>query len=96
MVMKKVLCAFSVLLAIQLLASCAGDTVQFEDAPDYADYSPGYTGYTVGYDGYGDYDDGYGPSFWNPRYYFYRGYNHGYPKAKYNKCSPNSPNCLAS
>lgn len=61
-----------------VLSGCVGDKVQIQDSPDYADYSPGYTGYTVGYDGYGDYDDGYGPSFWNPRYYFYTGYNHGY------------------
>lgn len=80
--MKRMLSTITAVLAIQLLSGCAGDTIQFEDAPDYADYSPGYTGYTVGYDGYGDYDDGYGPSFWNPRYYFYTGYSHGYPKNK--------------
>lgn len=62
------------------LIGCAGNALQLQDKPDYADYSPGYTGYTVGYDGYGTYDDGYGPSFWNPRYNYYTGYSHGYPK----------------
>ncbi|OGV32386.1 MAG: hypothetical protein A3E88_05890 [Legionellales bacterium RIFCSPHIGHO2_12_FULL_35_11] len=70
-------CTLFVILTLATINGCA-NTVQFEDAPDYADYSPGYTGYTVGYDGYGTYDDGYGPSFWNPRYYFYTGDNHGY------------------
>ena len=60
------------------LVGCANDTVEFRDTTSYAQYSPGYTGYTVGYDGYGNYNDGFGPSFWNPRYYFYRGYNEGY------------------
>lgn len=76
--MKKVTSVFCSVALVALLSGCAGDRVQIQDSPDYADYSPGYTGYTVGYDGYGDYDDGYGPSFWNPRYYFYTGYNHGY------------------
>ncbi|MDF1758512.1 MAG: hypothetical protein P1U74_09485 [Legionellaceae bacterium] len=79
--MNKFICTLFVILSLVVLNGCAGDTVQFEDAPDYADYSPGYTGYTVGYDGYGTYDDGYGPSFWNPRYYFYSGHNHGYQTA---------------
>ena len=80
--MSKIIRVFFITLPLIVLSGCAGDTVQFEDAPDYADYSPGYTGYTVGYDGYGTYNDGYGPSFWNPRYYFYTGYNHGYPKGR--------------
>jgi hypothetical protein len=81
--MKKVICAITTLLILsQLLSGCAHDTVQFQDSPDYADYSPGYTGYTVGYDGYGDYNDGYGPSFWNPRYYFYSGQNYGYSNSQ--------------
>lgn len=71
------LCAFSL---CTILCGCAGDTIQFQDAPDYADYTPGYTGYTMGYDGYGDYDDGFGPSFWNPRYYFYTNGLQGYRK----------------
>lgn len=71
---------FCVSLLCITLSGCAGTTLQIEDKPDFSDYSPGYTGYTVGYDGYGDYDDGYGPSFWNPRYYYYSGYNHGYPE----------------
>ena len=82
--MNKVICAISTVILLQLLTGCAKDTIQFEDSPDYADYSPGYTGYTVGYDGYGDYDDGYGPSFWNPRYYFYTGQNYGYSKNRSN------------
>lgn len=80
--MKSVFCAIFVLCLVGLVTGCAQDTVQFADSPDYADYSPGYTGYTVGYDGYGDYNDGYGPSFWNPRYYFYRDHNYGYTKNK--------------
>lgn len=71
---------FSVISLCIVLNGCASNTLQFQDKPDYADYSPGFTGYTVGYDGYGTYDDGYGPSFWNPRFYYYSGYNHGYPQ----------------
>lgn len=74
---------FAALTICAVLSGCAGDTIQIQDKPDYADYSPGYTGYTQGYDGYGDYDDGYGPSFWNPRYYYYSGYNHGYGQNHY-------------
>lgn len=81
--MKKIICILFGISSLLLLSGCAGDTVQIQDAPDYADYSPGYTGYTVGYDGYGTYDDGYGPSFWNPRNYYYTGYNHGYRNGSY-------------
>ncbi len=67
-----------VLLFAVALSGCAKDAVVVRDTVNYDDYSPGYTGYTQGYDGYGNYNDGYGPSFWNARYYFYSGYNHGY------------------
>ncbi len=76
--MKKIIILLFGLFSLTVLSGCVGNTMQVQDATDYSDYSPGYTGYTVGYDGYGDYDDGYGPSFWNPRYYFYTGYNQGY------------------
>lgn len=78
-----------------VLCSCVPDRVQFNDTTDLGGrnpifssyngygYSPGFTGYTQGYDGYGDYDDGFGPSFWNPRFYFYRGGMHGYSKYPY-------------
>lgn len=82
-IMKKVICVLFGVFSLLVLSGCAGDTVQIQDSPDYADYSPGYTGYTVGYDGYGTYDDGYGPSFWNPRKNFYSGYNHGYRNGYY-------------
>jgi hypothetical protein len=78
--MNKIICILFITLSLGLLSGCAGDTVQFEDAPDYANYSPGYTGYSIGYDGYGTYDDGFGPSFWNPRNYYYTGANYGYYK----------------
>lgn len=71
-------------ISILCLVLCAcSTTLQLQDKPDYADYSPGFTGYTMGYDGYGTYDDGYGPSFWNPRFYYYTGYSHGYPHTVY-------------
>ena len=66
------------LLLIFTLSSCAKDTVVVREVVNYDGYSPGYTGYTQGFDGYGSYIDGYGPSFWNARYYFFTGYNHGY------------------
>ncbi len=71
----------TVMLLIVLLSGCATTKpVDIDATPaSTADYNPGFTGYTVGYDGYGNYNDGYGPSFWNPRYYFYTGYSHGYP-----------------
>lgn len=71
----------SAVILVGLLSGCATtETVDIDATPpSTADYNPGFTGYTVGYDGYGNYNDGYGPSFWNPRYYFYTGYSHGYP-----------------
>ena len=46
--MSKIICALFVTVSLSLLGGCAGDTIQFEDAPDYANYSPGYTGYSIG------------------------------------------------
>ena len=66
---------------ILCLCSCMHDREvndQIEFRPNSQDYSPGFTGYSSGFGGYGGYLNGYGPSFWNPRYYYYTGYNQGY------------------
>lgn len=90
--MMKIGCAVCAVSLYSMLCGCVIDTATFQDAPDYADYNPrftgieytpGYTGYTMGYDGYGSYDDGYGPSFWNPRFNFYKDGLHGYRKYPY-------------
>lgn len=74
------------MFGVSMLAGCVttDEVVLVEPgAARYVNYSPGFTGYSQGYDGYGNYNDGYGPSFWNPRTYFYTGYNHGYAKNAY-------------
>ncbi len=87
--MNKTTKVLLVTLSIALISGCSttsnSNTVDEVEIGRYkcGDYSPGYTGFTTGYDGYGDYDDGYGPSFWNPRHYFYTGYEHAYNTHSY-------------
>ena len=69
------------LLVVVHLNACMLDREvndQIEFSPNSKEYSPGFTGFSTGFGGYGGYLNGYGPAFWNPRYYYYTGYNQGY------------------
>ena len=71
------------LLLVVLNSGCMLDrdvNREVDWSPNKKDYYPGFTGYSTGFGGYGGYLNGYGPSFWNPRYYYYTGYNQGYPE----------------
>lgn len=93
--MMRLACSVCMVTLCAALCGCAKNHVQFQNSPDYVrfkplisgydgyGYSPGFTGFTQGYDSYGDYDDGFGPSFWNPRFIFYRGGLNGYSKYPY-------------
>ncbi|MCX7090386.1 MAG: hypothetical protein NTU48_02915 [Legionellales bacterium] len=97
--MMKVSCAVCAVSLCTMLCACnhvlfqdTPDYADYNSGPQfggiayqypYQPYPPGFTGYTVGYDGYGSYDDGFGPSYWEPRFNFYKNGLHGYRQYPY-------------
>lgn len=73
--MKKTMMVVLALSTAALLSGCTVDSA--DHAVSYDTFEPGYTGYTVGHGAYGI-PNGYGPSYWNPGYISYTGYNRAY------------------